>query len=77
MSWEIRQGDALDVLRAMPSESVQCCVTSPPYYGLRVYAGAGDAEIGREATVQEYVAAARGRVRGSAAGAASQTARYG
>jgi hypothetical protein len=30
VSWEIKQGDALDVLRAMPSESVQCCVTSPP-----------------------------------------------
>ena len=55
MTWEIKQGDALTVLRSMPSESVQCCVTSPPYYGLRVYAGAGDAEIGREATVQEYV----------------------
>jgi DNA modification methylase len=31
------QGDALSVLQALPSESVQCCVTSPPYYGLRDY----------------------------------------
>ena len=30
-------GDALAVLREMPSESVDCCVTSPPYYGLRMY----------------------------------------
>ena len=29
--------DALEVLRGMPAESVQCCITSPPYYGLRDY----------------------------------------
>jgi DNA modification methylase len=33
----IYTGDALDVLKTMDSESVQCCVTSPPYYGLRSY----------------------------------------
>ena len=32
-----RQGDALQVLSEMPSESVHCCVTSPPYWGLRDY----------------------------------------
>jgi len=37
MTWEIRQGDALERLREMPDESVQCCVTSPPYWGLRDY----------------------------------------
>jgi DNA modification methylase len=31
------QGDVLDVLREMPAESVQTCVTSPPYFGLRDY----------------------------------------
>jgi len=31
------QGDALDVLRTLPSSSVHCCITSPPYYGLRDY----------------------------------------
>jgi DNA modification methylase len=31
------QGDALDKLRELPAESVQCCVTSPPYFGLRDY----------------------------------------
>lgn len=30
-------GDCLDSLKTLPSESVQCCVTSPPYYGLRDY----------------------------------------
>jgi DNA modification methylase len=35
--WEIRQGDALELLRSMPEASVQCCVTSPPYWGLRDY----------------------------------------
>ena len=31
------QGDALQVLQRLPSESVQCVVTSPPYWGLRDY----------------------------------------
>jgi DNA modification methylase len=30
-------GDALDVIAALPAESVDCCMTSPPYYGLRDY----------------------------------------
>ncbi len=34
---EIRQGDCLDLLRQMPDESVNCCITSPPYWGLRDY----------------------------------------
>jgi site-specific DNA-methyltransferase (cytosine-N4-specific) len=37
MSFEILQGNALQVLHGMESESVQCCITSPPYYGLRSY----------------------------------------
>ncbi len=36
-SWDVRQGDALEVLRSMEPESVHCVVTSPPYYGLRDY----------------------------------------
>jgi DNA modification methylase len=35
--WEIKVGSAIDVLRTMPSSSVQCVVTSPPYWGLRDY----------------------------------------
>lgn len=33
----IIQGDALTKLRELPSQSVRCCVTSPPYWGLRDY----------------------------------------
>lgn len=39
--WAIREGGALDRLREMPDESVRCCVTSPPYFGLRDY-GTGE-----------------------------------
>jgi site-specific DNA-methyltransferase (adenine-specific) len=35
----ILQGDALTRLRELPDESVQCCVTSPPYDNLRTYCG--------------------------------------
>jgi DNA modification methylase len=37
MTWEIRQGNALDRLRVMPDGTIQTCVTSPPYFGLRDY----------------------------------------
>ena len=37
----ILQGEALEVLKTLPDESVDCCVTSPPYYGLRDY-GTGE-----------------------------------
>ncbi len=35
--FQLHVGDALEVLQAMPAESVHCCVTSPPYWGLRDY----------------------------------------
>jgi len=37
MTVAIHTGDCRDVLRKLPAESVHCCVTSPPYYGLRDY----------------------------------------
>lgn len=37
MSVQIINGDCLDVLRTLPDGSVNCCVTSPPYWGLRDY----------------------------------------
>ncbi len=40
-------GDAIEQLRTLPNESVQCCVTSPPYWGLRDY-GTGAWEGGNE-----------------------------
>lgn len=53
-------GDAAAVLRTLPAASFQCCVTSPPYYGLRSYLPAGhpdkSLEIGQEATPDEFVA---------------------
>lgn len=53
MTVEIRQGDSLTVLRSMPERSVHCCVTSPPYWGLRDYGVAG--QLGLERTPEEYV----------------------
>lgn len=46
-------GDALEVLSAFPSHSVDCVVTSPPYYGMRDYGMSG--QIGQEGTPDEYV----------------------
>ena len=34
-------GDALEVLKTFPDDSVHCCVTSPPYFGLRDYEAEG------------------------------------
>lgn len=51
---EILTGDALSVLRTLPSESVQCIVTSPPYYALRDYGV--DGQIGLEKTPAAFVA---------------------
>ncbi|MCM1224964.1 MAG: site-specific DNA-methyltransferase, partial [Lachnospiraceae bacterium] len=46
-------GDAVEMLRKLPDESVDTCVTSPPYYGLRDYGE--DKQIGVEQTPYEYV----------------------
>ena len=53
MSVELRQGHVLDLLRDMPTASVHCVVTSPPYYALRDYRleptiWGGDAEHAHE-----------------------------
>ena len=47
-------GDCLDVLKTLPDCSVHCCVTSPPYWGLRDYGVEG--QFGMERTPEEYVA---------------------
>ena len=47
-------GDSLQELKKLPDISVQCCVTSPPYWGLRDYGVEG--QLGLEKTPQEYVA---------------------
>ena len=46
--------DAMNWLDGMPNNSAQCCVTSPPYFGLRDYGHAG--QIGLEETPDAYVA---------------------
>lgn len=46
-------GDAAEVLKTLPQGSVNMCVTSPPYYGLRDYGEGG--QIGLEQTPQEYI----------------------
>ena len=56
----IIQGDALKVLEALPGNSVQCVVTSPPYWQLRDYkAGAGGeslaGQMGSEPSFDEYL----------------------
>ena len=52
---DVRVGDCREVLRSLPDESVQCCVTSPPYFGLRDYGHPG--QIGQEETPELFVAA--------------------
>jgi len=49
----ILQGDVLDKLQEIESDSIQCVVTSPPYWGLRDYGIEG--QLGLEATPEEYV----------------------
>jgi len=49
----ILQGDVLEQLHTLPDKSVQCCVTSPPYYGLRNYGVEG--QIGLEDTPEAFV----------------------
>jgi len=53
MSVEFMVGDCRTVLASLPAQSVNCCVTSPPYFGLRDYGV--DGQIGLEQTPQAYV----------------------
>lgn len=53
--YKVLIGDCLGSMRTLPDQSVNCCVTSPPYFGLRDYGQ--DGQIGLEATPDEFVAA--------------------
>lgn len=59
-NWSVACSDCVAWLRTLPDNCVHCCVTSPPYYGLRAYLKADDPakelEIGSEETPGEYVA---------------------
>lgn len=54
MTCDIRTGDALMLLREMPDKSIDCCITSPPYWGLRDYGVEG--QYGLEPTPEDWVA---------------------
>lgn len=54
LPYTIHVGDCLQELQTLPDESVHCCITSPPYFGLRDYGMAG--QIGLEQTPTEFVA---------------------
>ncbi len=50
--YQILQGHSLEVLKTLPDESVQCCITSPPYWSLRDYGLPN--QIGWEDTPEEF-----------------------
>ncbi len=50
---DLRIGDARTALKDLPDKSVQTCITSPPYFGLRDYGH--DAQIGLEPTLEKYI----------------------
>lgn len=54
-AWQVLVGDCRDVLDTLPAKSVQTCITSPPYFGLRDYGH--DGQIGLEPSPEEFVAA--------------------
>jgi DNA modification methylase len=55
MTIKILIGDALEQLRTLPDNSIDCCVTSPPYWGLRDYGV--DGQLGIEPTLAEHIEA--------------------
>lgn len=50
---QVLTGDNRQILPSLSAESVQCCVTSPPYWGLRDYDHLS--QIGAETSPEEYV----------------------
>ena len=51
---KIFEGDCIESMKLMADKSVNCCVTSPPYFGLRDYGH--DGQIGLEETPDQFVA---------------------
>jgi len=49
----VYNGDCRDILRSLPDKSIHCCVTSPPYWGLRDYGN--DSQIGLEENPSDFV----------------------
>ena len=53
LTYLLCHGDAADVLREFPGQSVNTCITSPPYWNQRAYSG--KSTLGQEQSVEEYV----------------------
>lgn len=52
-NWDIKQGDALSILKKIPDSFIQTSITSPPYYNLRNYKH--DLQIGQESSPIKYI----------------------
>lgn len=50
---KILQGDAFEILKTLTEESVDCIITSPPYFGLRDYGVKG--QVGLEEIPQDFI----------------------
>lgn len=53
MNTQILNGDCRETLKTLPDQSVHCCVTSPPYFGLRDYGH--DGQIGLEQSPEDFI----------------------
>tara|TARA_R110000824_G_scaffold14836_5_gene62776 strand:- start:548 stop:1429 length:882 start_codon:yes stop_codon:yes gene_type:complete len=53
MTYEIINNDCLEALQLMDDESIDCCITSPPYLGLRDYGHS--AQVGQEGSMTKYL----------------------
>lgn len=53
MTYQVLIGDCIQSMKSLPDQSVNCCVTSPPYFGLRDYGM--DGQIGLEEAPEAYV----------------------
>ena len=58
---KIYLGDSLEILKTFPDESIDCAITSPPYWALRDYGVEG--QLGLEPTFQEYIKIAQDRLK--------------
>ena len=54
MTIKILQGNSLDILDNLEKDSIDTCVTSPPYYGLRDYGGE-QYQLGQEQTPEKFI----------------------
>ena len=77
MTVRILVGDAMQELGKLPDESVHCCVTSPPYWGLRIYYGGDPGMIGLEPTFDEHLEQSGAGVLARCGGCCGRTARSG